>query len=345
MLNNQSQLGEGNLRENLSNIMNDPNFRVGQTKKEIVWKRNKATLYYYPSKSKKYKIPLFLIYSLINESYILDLYPGMSMIEAFGQEGYDVYLLDFGKPGYEDHDLTLDDYIIKYIQTAVKKTLVHSEATELTIIGYCLGGTLATIYTAICDEPVKNLILFATPIDFERSPFLQTWSFAVKRGDIDIDSVIDAYGVIPAKLVYLALKMAIAPITFTSYMSLMERADDEESVRKWLLFNKWVKGHIPFAGATLKQLINVFKENQLIKDQLIIKGNKVKLACIESNLLVLSTTGDQIVPEHLTTPIVEKVSSVDKQFKRLKGGHVTIAMRGEIPIEMVNWLSERSDLI
>ncbi|MFC0562469.1 alpha/beta fold hydrolase [Halalkalibacter alkalisediminis] len=175
--------------------------KVGQTPKELVWRKKKAVLWYYPTTQKKYKTPLFLVYSLINEAYILDLYPGMSMIEAFLKEGYDVYLLDFGKPGYEDKDLTLDDYIMKYIRREVVRALDHSGVCNLTMIGFCLGGTLATIYTAVATKEVKNLVLIAAPIDFEHSPVLKSWVKSLRRNELFADDLIDQYGVIPAKVV------------------------------------------------------------------------------------------------------------------------------------------------
>ncbi|WP_227938254.1 alpha/beta fold hydrolase [Alkalihalobacillus deserti] len=324
----------------------EADLRVGQTPRELVWKKNKASLWYYPASKKTYKIPLFLVYSLINESYILDLYPGMSMIEAFLENGYDVYLLDFGKPGYEDSALTLDDYITKYIKRSVTRAIDHSGVNELTMIGFCLGGTLAVIYTAIEPEPVKNLVLIATPIDFEHSPVLKNWIKALRRDEGKLDNLIDEYGVIPAKLVELGMRMAISPFTYSSYFSLLQRANDERSVLKWRLFNKWIKGHIPFAGATLKQFINELgKKNNLVKNQLDINGKNVHLNKVQSNLLVIATSEDQIVSETLIKPIMPLVASKDKTYERIEGGHVSIAMTGKLPIVLAEWLSKRSELL
>ena len=42
-----------------------------------------------------------MIYALINKPYILDLYPGNSLIEHLTNQGHDVYLLDWGTAGRE----------------------------------------------------------------------------------------------------------------------------------------------------------------------------------------------------------------------------------------------------
>ena len=83
---------------------------VGQTPKEVVWTLNKAKLYRYipvvPAEQ-RHKVPLLLVFALMNKPYILDLRPGNSYIEYMVKQGYDVYLLDWGVPGPEDKDLKL----------------------------------------------------------------------------------------------------------------------------------------------------------------------------------------------------------------------------------------------
>ncbi|HYK72453.1 MAG TPA: alpha/beta fold hydrolase [Pseudoneobacillus sp.] len=315
----------------------------GQTSRMTIWKKNKATLWYYPTAMKKYRTPLFLIYSLINQPYILDLGPGISMINAFTDEGYDVYLFDFGIPGYEDKDITLDNYILDYIQNGVKRALRHSNAADISIIGYCLGGTLATIYTAVAKEPIKNLILFAPPIDFSHITFFNNWHKALQKEKIDLNEIIDLYGIIPANVMEAGLRLLTSPISFSPYLSLLDRADDKKYVDKWQRFNNWAKNHVPFVGATLKSLLNdLLKDNKLIQNKLFIRNNRVELSNIKANLLVISTDGDQIVPEELIKPIMPKVSSQDKTYKRVKGGHVTLAIKGYLPDFLAEWLKTHS---
>jgi polyhydroxyalkanoate synthase len=112
-----------------------------------------------PPSEKKYRVPVFLVYSLVNKPVILDLGPGMSMIEAFVNDGFEVYLLDFGILGYEDGEISIDNYIVDYIQKGVQKSLRHSGAEEISIMGFCLGGTLAAMYASIANELVRHPFL------------------------------------------------------------------------------------------------------------------------------------------------------------------------------------------
>ncbi|MBS4171714.1 alpha/beta fold hydrolase [Bacillus sp. FJAT-49736] len=315
------------------------------TPREAIWKKNKATLWYYPASQKKYKKPLFLIYSLVNQPFILDLLPNESVIQSFVKSGFDVYLLDFGIPGNEDSDITVDHYIVDYIQRGVNRALHHSNAEKISIVGYCLGGTLATVYTAISNEPVENLILMVAPIDFQHFPSYDQWLEALREGYINVDDFIDAYGIVPAEFVKFGVRLLTSPVYLSHYLSLLNRSDDPNYVLRWRLFNKWTIEHIPFAGAAMKQLINDFvKENKLIKGGLIIRGQKVHLSDIKANLLVVSSNLDHLVPKEQSMPIIDLVSSQDKTYKLLQGGHTHLIAKGnKLPDYLEEWLPQRSD--
>ncbi len=57
----------------------------------------------------------------MNRPYILDLRPGHSFVEYMVNQGYDLYLLDWGAPGPEDKNLKFDDYTLEYMPRAIRK--------------------------------------------------------------------------------------------------------------------------------------------------------------------------------------------------------------------------------
>jgi polyhydroxyalkanoate synthase subunit PhaC len=318
----------------------------GLTPRQAIWKKNKATLWYYPTKQKKYKIPLILIYSMVNQPFILDLAPGSSTIESLLNEGYDVYLIDFGIPGYEDKDLTINYYITEYIQKGVQRALKHSKAKEVTLIGYCLGGTLTAMYTAIAEEPIKNLILTVAPIDFSTFPIFDKWLKAANNGQLNFDSLLETIGLVPAFFIKAGVRMITSPIYFSPYLSLLNRAYDKEYVDQWQRLNNWTNGHIPFPGAALKQFMDdMGKGNKLIDGGIEINGKNAVLHNIHANLLVVASKYDRLVPEPLIYPVMDHVSSEDKTYISLEDGHTGLSLKGGIPDYMKNWLHERSEAI
>src|SRR2546429_8009499 len=125
---------------------------VAQTPKEVVWTLNKAKLYHYipvvPAEQ-RHKVPLFLVFALMNRPSILDLRPGNSFIEYMVKHGYDVYLLDWGAPGPEDKDLKFDDYVLDYLPRAIRKLKAVLGSDEFSMLGWCIGAIPTTIYAAL----------------------------------------------------------------------------------------------------------------------------------------------------------------------------------------------------
>lgn len=330
----------------LFKLLSEPEPKIGLTPRNEVWRKNKAVLWHYPAKQKKYEIPLFFVYSLFNKPYILDIAPKASVIEGLTKMGYEVYLLDWGTPGYEDKKIGLDTYIEKYLRTAVKRAIRHSGAEEITLVGYCLGGTIASIYAAVAEEPIKNLIVATVPIDF--GPFMgpDKWAEGIKNGDMNIDHFIDVYGNVPIQLVEGMFRAIGAPIYFTNYTMLLSRAHDHRYVDKWRRMNKWTLDQVPFAGEAYRQLANdLFKENKLVKGELMIGNKKADLKNIKANLFVVSGSRDHLILEEQSKPIMDLVSSEDKTYIVVESGHVGMALSGMFAGIVDQWAASRSNPI
>lgn len=324
---------------------NETPYKDGITPRQAIWKKNKATLWYYRAPGKRYSVPVFIIYSLINQPFILDLQNGGSTIEALVHKGFDVYMIDYGKPGLEDRDMTLSNVITLYIQQSMKAAIKHSRANEMTVFGYCLGGTLAAIYASIAEEQIKNLVLFVTPIDFQTPAYFDNWVKALRNGEVEKFSYVDELGLIPASNVEAGIRLVTSPVYLTPYLSLLLNRHDQAYVDKWHRFNTWTKGHIPLTSGVAKQITeDLTKENKVIKDLFEVNGKKARLSNIKANLLVVGTEGDRLVPLDHILPIMEKVSSSDKQTHILQGGHTgTSVKNGKLPAYLESWLDERSN--
>ena len=145
-------------------------FPVAQTPKELIWALNKTKLYrYVPAvpAEERHPVPLLLIFALMNRPSILDLRPGHSFVEYMVKKGFDVYLMDWGAPGPEDRSLKIDDYVLDYLPRAIRKMKSVSGSDEFSMLGWCIGAILSTVYAALRpDEGLRNLILLTAPLNF-----------------------------------------------------------------------------------------------------------------------------------------------------------------------------------
>ncbi len=304
-------------------------FAIGQTPKEVVWTLNKARLYRYipvvPAND-RHPVPLLLVFALMNRPTILDLRPGHSFVEYMLAHGYDVYLLDWGVPGLEDKDLKFDDYVLDYMPRAIRKMKALSKSAEFSLLGWCIGAIITTIYSAMRPgDGLRNLLLLTAPLDFSHQKEL-TFAHWVDEKYFDVENVIAALGNIPGEMIDYGAK-ALKPVEnyITNYCRLWDNLDNPRAVESWHAMNTWVTDLVPMAGGAYRQLIvDLYRNNRLMKGELKIRGELVDLNKLRANLLTVIAETDHITPPCQSEPIVSKVSSTDKEVYRVAGGHIGI---------------------
>lgn len=321
--------------------------KIGQTPKDIVWTKNKSQLYHYIPKGEiKHPTPILLIYALINKAFILDLYPGMSLVEHLVDDGYDVYMLDWGEFEWEDRNIVLDDLIYDYIAPVVQKTAEISKTKEISILGYCWGGSMAGMYASLFSDPIiKNMIFIASPFDYAQAGISSTW---LKSPNFGIDNIVDTYEIIPKEYIDFNVKY-LNPINnfISTYTRLWKMIDEDSSVENWRILNRWVNENTHFPGEIYRQLVKDFyKGNKLINNEIELRGRKVELNNIDSAILALAGEADHIVLPSQTSTLLEKVSSKDKTYLSYPVGHGglvfgSLAKKKVFPV-ISSWLSERS---
>jgi polyhydroxyalkanoate synthase len=291
----------------------------------VIWTKNKARLYHYePLREKRFRVPILLIYALINRSYVLDLMPGSSLVEYLSKQGFDVYMLDWGTPGQEDRDLTFDSYIFDYIQRAVKKVLLRADAGALTMLGFCMGGTMAAMYAALFPaQPVKNLILLTAPIDFTPST-MGFYGLMTGEKYLNPDLLVEAFGNVPGELIDTGNRLAKPVANYIgSYVTMWDRVMHGKPMDNWLAMNKWINDGVPFAGAAFKQWMrDIYQQNKLVKGEITLRGRQVNLATITCPVLNIAGSKDHICTIPQAEATMHLIGSQDKTFLVFDAGHV-----------------------
>jgi polyhydroxyalkanoate synthase len=302
---------------------------IAQTPRQVVWTLNKAKLYRYTPvvpAEQRHAVPLLLVFALMNRPSILDLRPGHSFVEFMVKQGYDVYLLDWGVPGTEDKHLKFDDYALEYLPRAVRKLKTVSGSEEFSLLGWCIGSIITTIYAALRpDDGLRNLLLLTAPLDFSDKEALTFAKWTDERY-FDLEKVLGTFGNMPGEMLDYGAR-ALKPVEnyVSSYVKLFDNADKPEAVEAWHAMNTWVTDLVPVAGGAFRQLINdLYRNNRLVQDQFIIRGERVRLSEIKANLLNVIATADHITPACQSEAIMPRVGSADKELLRIKGGHIGI---------------------
>jgi len=317
---------------------------LGATPRDTIYAQGTLKLHHFrPQCDSVYRVPVLIVTSLVNQPYILDLVPGQSMVEHLLKQGFDVYMIEWGRPRKEHQHLTLEDHVLDRLPACVEQVLKHSGERELSIIGYCVGGLLSVLWAALAGAPLKNLVCMATPVNSDGLESLKAWM----GEDFDEEALLAQHGNVPAEWVQNALR-ALRPFGKVSgAMNLLNQADKEEVVRSNLRMGKWETDNIPFPGGVFRQMVNDFlRSNRLMNGTWKIGGRRVDLSAIKVPFLHLLAQDDHITPYASSRDLVQRVGSPDRQELILKGGHVgLVAGRGaELRMwpALHDWLAPRS---
>jgi polyhydroxyalkanoate synthase len=316
---------------------------TGQTPKETVWTKNKASLYRYePGREKKYPVPVLLVYALILRPYILDLVPGNSLTEYLVNEGFDVYMLDWGIPGDEDRNLDFEHLVLDYLPRMVRKVLRASGTAEITLFGYCQGGTIAAMYASLFPEgTLRNLVLLATPVKFSSENSGIFKPFTSERF-FDPDPVVEAFGNVPVTELF-GTGRRVPGAERTD----MPRLGREAFTDSFLAASEWVDDGVPFPGEAFRSwVLDFYRHDRLARGELELRGRRIELSNVDVPLLNVAGREDVICPLPQSEATMDLVGTPDRELLVLNAGHVGLmagpVARREFWPHLAGWLGPRS---
>jgi len=324
--------------------------RVGQgaTPSEVVYEEGHVQLLHYLSDaSPAFDTPLVFVFALVNRPYILDLKEGKSVVRHFVDGGFDTYLVDWGLPSDADRHLTLDDYVNGYLDNIVDHVRERSGTEQVSILGYCMGGTMSAMYTALHPEKVRNLILMAAGIDFAtRNGLLNVWT---DPRYFDVDRFVDAFGNAPASLLQASFLM-LKPVAnlVQKPLGFLERMNDDAFVDDYFAMEAWLNDNIDVPGEVYRQFVKyLYQQNRLVKGQMPVGKHVVDLKRITCPVLNLMAARDDLVPAAQSAPFNDLVGSQDRTAITFDAGHIGLAVGSRAQRELwpqaVQGLSARSD--
>lgn len=318
---------------------------VGTTPHDVVYEEDKLKLLHYrPMVADVLPVPVVTTYALINRQYMLDLQPDRSVIRKLLEGGVDIYLIDWGYPTQMDRYLTLDDYINGYMDRVVDFVRKRTGSPKVTMMGICQGGTFATIYTALHQEKVKNLVTLVAPIDFDtQDGLLNVWAHHE-----DIDKLVDTFGIVPGEFMNMGF-LLLNPfrLMFAKYVNFLENIDEKDFVSNFIRMEKWIFDSPGQAGEAFRQFLkDLYQKNLLVKGELKIGDRTVNLKDIKVPLLNIFAEYDHLVPPACSRGLADMVSSTDKKTVSYPVGHIGIFVSSksqkEVAPGIAEWLRPRS---
>ena len=316
----------------------------GATQKQEVWRDGKVVLYrFVGEKAPTAKVPLLIVYALVNRPYMVDLQHDRSLVKGLLAHGEDVYVIDWGYPDRSDRFLELDDYINRFIDGAVDHLRDSSGRDAVNVLGICQGGAFSLCYASLHPEKVKNLITMVTPVDFHTPDnMLSHWT-----RELDVDLFVDALGNVPADLMnasYLMLKPF--RLNLQKYVGMVDILGDPKAVEDFLRMEMWIFDSPDQAGEAFRDFIKQFYQgNAFINGTASIGGQAVDLGFVDMPVLNIYALQGHLVPPDASRALAGLVGSQDYTELSFQGGHIGIYVSSraqrEVPASIHRWLLER----
>lgn len=319
---------------------------LGASPKDLLIQRGTMNLYHYrPMTDDVYRVPLLLVMATTNRGYIFDMVPGQSLVEYLLKAGYDVFMLDWTPPRADEKTLTLADYVLDFIPTAIARVQAETGEQDFSLVGYCFGGVLSLLWAALHpDAPMKNLVCFTTPVDFAQMEMFQSWA---DQRFFDVDRLVDTFGNCPADYLYSAFDMLKPGAKIAGNIRLLDNLWNDEFVKSFRMFDRWATDTLPLAGEYFRETTKkLMWANALHNETMEVAGRPVDLGAITAPFLHVTAEHDHIVPSAASAPLIGMIGSDDKEQVTMKGGHVSLVAGGNaikrLWPKLVDWLGDRS---
>ena len=328
-------------------LLRDPKTLVGRTPYDIVYQRDKLTVrrYYAGSVHPRYALPVLLVPPLMVKPFIFDLYPGRSMVEFLLKRGFRVYLVDFGEPDDADAYVTLDNYVVDWMPAACKAVRESAGSSELSLLGYCMGGLFSLSHVAANnDRSVRNIVSIGAPVDAAK---MGLFAWMAQLAGAQTEFLVRRIGNVPGGLSSAVFRLLTPMKNVTRYADLFMNMWNHEYVNGFDAMNQWVSQFIDYPQSAFLQFERDFvRRNKLVKGQMTFRGKVADLRRVHAAILVFAGRSDQIAPVAAVRAVLDAVGSTEKSFMLVPGGHMGIFAGSTAPDQVwqpaAAWLAPRS---
>ncbi len=282
--------------------------------------------------------PIVFVPSLVNRGYILDLSERRSLLRDLSGRGYRPLLVDWGAPGKQETEFSLDDYIAGRLSGALQAA--HDlDGQPVTLAGYCMGGLLTLALAAIHPEWVSALVLMATPWDVHA---METGKTRMLEAMIPaINSVLEVTSSLPVDVLqamFVSLDPNLTANKFRTFAAMNKRS---ARAKNFVALEDWINDGVPLAGPTAKDcLIDWYVKNKPGRSCWKIAGKTVRPEEMNIPSLVIVPTQDHIVPPGTALPLVKKLPI--SSCLKIKAGHIGMVAgsraKGTLYSPMAQWL-------
>jgi polyhydroxyalkanoate synthase len=276
---------------------------------------------------------------LINRSYILDLAPNVSLLEFLCQHGFRPLLLDWGASAGPAEPCSIEDLILERMKPALNY-IQHTMQRRPLIMGYCMGGTLATALACLAPQQIAGLALLATPWDFHRNAGVMKTiascldpvaSFSCFLGDTPVDAL---------QTLFAQIDPLAIPKKFSEFA---KHSQESEAATRFVAIEDWLNDGVCLdAGITKECLQSWYISNEPARglwkvDQMAIRPDQLDLP-----VWMAVPAKDRLVPPQSSLTLAQELRHAE--VHNVPCGHISLVagLNAEetVWLHLLRWLKQ-----
>ncbi|SEE69485.1 polyhydroxyalkanoate synthase [Rhizobiales bacterium GAS191] len=327
--------------------------QLAQTPREEIARIGERVLYRITFRGpKRVTTPVLIVYAMVGRWTILDLQEDRSFVRNLVEAGCEIYVLDWGHPTPADRYDDFGDLVNLYMDSFVDEIRKREGLDKVNMLGICQGGVLSLLYSALHPDKVRNLVTLVTPVDFHADQtderlnqgFMNVWTRSLSHDDVDM--LIDILGNIPGEIGGAMFSMMTPFRSLAKYnLTLLEVGQDRDKLLNFLRMEKWLADRPAHPGEAARQwLKDLYQDNKLVKNELLIDGRKVDLKNLTMPILNIFSDSDHIIPSPSSRALRMAVGTSDYTEAPVKGGHIGVLVarsQEKLREQIAGWLAVR----
>lgn len=236
--------------------------------------------------------PAVFVPSLVNPPSVLDLALDNSLLRWLSGQGVRPLLIDWGSPGIGERTLSIDGYVDARLRPLL------ATVADATVVGYCLGGTMAL--AAALAQPPRRLTLIATPWNFsgygaQRFEIAAAWE--------EMNAASTPLGAVPMDLIQPMFWRLDPRGTAAKFEGFARLPLDSDAARAFVALEDWANDGPPLSLPAARQCFADFYGADTPGSGTW-RGDPRALRCPVLNLV---STRDRIVPAAAAPAVGERV--------------------------------------
>lgn len=270
--------------------------------------------------------PVLLVPPLAAPIACYDLRAGQSLVEYLKSTGRTPYLVDYGRIGFGDRRMGIEDWIDRILPNAVRRATFDADA-PVDLIGWSLGGTLSLLTAAAhADLPIRSVTAIGTPIDYTKQPMLRPVRALGKlTGGREVTLAGRIAGSFPGVVTRNAFRLTALDRELTKPLYIARNLSDLDALGRMQAIDRFLAAMPGYPGRFYTQVHHrLILRNDLANGTVHLGDRQIALSDVTAPVLLVAGTDDVLCSVEATRAGIDVLTGTSVKFETAPGSHLGV---------------------